>query len=219
MPPFTFLRLWDDAAPRRAAENMAADELLLGSLREGDAPVLRLYRWAEPAVTFGYFASLAEARRLFPDAGLVFVRRMTGGGVVDHRGDATYTLAVPRSHPLACERGAGSYRAVHAALAEAFVRSGTPSRLVARDSDAESAACFQKPVEWDLVGADGEKLAGAGQRRSRHGLLHQGSVRGIAFADLARHLPAALAERTESFAPPFGDAEIEALAARKYAPK
>ena len=36
-------------------------------------------------------------------------------------------------------------------------------------------ACFEKPVEWDLL-CQGEKIAGAGQRRTRQGILHQGSV-------------------------------------------
>jgi lipoate-protein ligase A len=54
-------------------------------------------------------------------------------------------------------------------------------------------ACFEKPVAWDLVDRQGRKLAGAGQRRTRRGLLHQGSVvvpgapRSL-FDDFARHL-------------------------------
>ena len=43
-------------------------------------------------------------------------------------------------------------------------------------------ACFEKPVAWDLLGENGEKIAGAGQRRSRYGVLHQGSVQAPAGA-------------------------------------
>jgi lipoate-protein ligase A len=39
----------------------------------------------------------------------------------------------------------------------------------------ESTACFQKPVRFDIVAAD-RKLSGAAQRRTREGLLHQGSI-------------------------------------------
>jgi lipoate-protein ligase A len=36
--------------------------------------------------------------------------------------------------------------------------------------------CFENPVEYDVMDAAGEKLAGAAQRRTKLGLLHQGSV-------------------------------------------
>ena len=48
--------------------------------------------------------------------------------------------------------------------------------LVGQDSDVDSSSCFEKPVEWDLIDESGEKVAGAGQRRTRKGLLHQGSI-------------------------------------------
>ena len=36
--------------------------------------------------------------------------------------------------------------------------------------------CFENPVEFDVMDAAGEKIAGAAQRRGKLGLLHQGSV-------------------------------------------
>ncbi|MFN2477371.1 MAG: hypothetical protein ABR526_13640, partial [Chthoniobacterales bacterium] len=38
-----------------------------------------------------------------------------------------------------------------------------------------SDACFANPVESDVM-ANGRKIAGAAQRRTRAGLLHQGSI-------------------------------------------
>src|SRR5277367_1833538 len=72
------------------ARNMAIDEALLREVRE---PVLRIYEWNVPAVSLGYFqpAALAGDRP--------FIRRYTGGGLVDHARDVTYTLVVPRKHP------------------------------------------------------------------------------------------------------------------------
>ena len=101
---------------------------------------------------------------------------MTGGGVVDHRQDQTYSLIIPRGHPLAEARGAESYRIIHEAVAQALTTAGTPARLVSEDGAGDSAACFKRPVAWDVVGEDGRKLAGGGQKRTRAGLLHQGSV-------------------------------------------
>ena len=48
--------------------------------------------------------------------------------------------------------------------------------MIDEDAEADSPACFEKPVAFDIVDGSGRKLAGAGQRRSRRGLLHQGSV-------------------------------------------
>ena len=45
------LHLWCDPIPRSGYENMAADELLS---RRAEA-WLRIYGWAKPAVSFGYF--------------------------------------------------------------------------------------------------------------------------------------------------------------------
>ena len=72
-----------------------------------------------------------------------------------------------------------------------------------------------QPVEYDLVDARGRKLAGAGQRRTVRGLLHQGSVAGA--APVPESLAAALAEqvRTVAISPPAD--RLAAMAADRYA--
>lgn len=170
---FEKLIVWRDEPPRPGPENMAVDEALMRAV--GEVAVLRLYHWEGDWVSLGYFQSLGEARRIFgerPD----YVRRWTGGGVVDHREDLTYTLAIPRGHELAGRRGNESYCAIHREIAKCLGEGGIPCGLTREDSPAATSACFEKPVAWDLLGAAGEKLAGAGQRRSRWGVLHQGSV-------------------------------------------
>ena len=49
---------------------------------------------------------------------------------------------------------------------------------------AGSHGCFANPVHADVV-IDGRKVAGAAQRRTRRGLLQQGSIQGV---DLENHL-------------------------------
>lgn len=96
--------------------------------------------------------------------------------MVDHRADWTYTLVLPHAEKLANERGAESYRRIHAALADALTAEGVSVRLSAGAEETGAALCFGNPVNHDLVGPNGRKLAGAGQRRTRQGLLHQGSA-------------------------------------------
>jgi lipoate-protein ligase A len=211
------LLLWRDPEARPGPENMAIDEVLLEHL--GSDPLLRIYDWAGDWASLGYFQDLAEARRLFTGQGMHFVRRMTGGGIVDHRRDLTYSLLVPRGSDLAEGRGDESYRVIHAAVAEALRRSGLAARVLTEDGPGDSAACFEKGVAWDVAGEDGAKLAGAGQKRSRDGLLHQGSVLAPeARGELGWRLPRTLAREAVEWSPDAGLlARARVLATEKYA--
>ncbi|YCM45091.1 hypothetical protein V2O64_03535 [Verrucomicrobiaceae bacterium 227] len=170
---FETLKVWRDSVARSGPENMAVDEWLFR--HAGAAPVLRFYDWLGDWGSLGYFQSLAEARAVFGE-GPNYVRRWTGGGIVDHRTDSTYTLVIPRSESLAGSRGGESYCAIHKAVAACLQQEGQACDLAPEDSKNDSNACFEKPVQWDLLSAEGQKLAGAGQRRGREGILHQGSV-------------------------------------------
>ncbi|WP_338285583.1 hypothetical protein [Luteolibacter sp. LG18] len=152
---------------------MAVDEWLLET---ATVPVLRVYRWQPGWGSIGYFGNLADAGRSHPE--LKWVRRWTGGGTVDHRDDWTYTLVIPSDLPLARARGAESYHVLHAALAAILPLEGIDARLSDGTEETGAASCFENPVCHDLVDPTGRKLAGAGQRRSRQGLLHQGSIAG-----------------------------------------
>lgn len=149
------------------AYNMAVDEALL---REVQAPVLRLYRWNIPAISLGYFQPAVLAPVARP-----FVRRYTGGGLVDHAHDITYTVVLPRAHPWMELSAPASYEMIHRGVRQALQECGIASEIAPVAATAESEACFQKPVRFDIVAAD-RKLSGAAQRRTREGMLHQGSI-------------------------------------------
>ena len=148
------------------ARNMAIDEALLREVRE---PVLRIYEWDVPAVSLGYFQPFALAGER------PFVRRYTGGGLVDHAHDVTYTIVLPRKHPWMELSAPESYCLVHRGVQAALAACGIESELTPQAHAVESDACFQKPVRFDVVSETG-KLSGAAQRRTREGLLHQGSI-------------------------------------------
>ena len=171
---FTDLYLWHDTQPRTGAENMAIDQMLMQS--DLNYPVLRVYQWSEPTISFGYFMTWAKVQALFRTEDVKYVRRWSGGGVVDHRIDVTYTLTVPRGEIIAKSRGAESYRLIHHALANVLRVLGETVLLGDAGAGDGGEVCFMNPVEYDLTNLDGDKVAGAGQRRSRYGLLHQGSV-------------------------------------------
>jgi len=168
---FPRMLVWDDALPRSGPEAMAIDEWLLETC---EIPLLRIYRWSGEWGSLGYFGEIAAAKSAFPN--LQWVRRRTGGGVVDHRADLTYTIIDPARGPLASARGDESYRLIHETLGEALNDCGIECRLSAGEEANDASVCFQNPVRRDLLGGDGKKIAGAGQRRTQCGLLHQGSL-------------------------------------------
>lgn len=181
-----------------AAENMAVDFLLLQRYPAAETPRFRHYEWRGPAFTFGFSQKIAFVREtLAADLPADLCRRPTGGGIVDHRHDWTYSLVIPRGHALEEARATHSYRVVHEALAAALVALGQPAELKASCAPAvdgvdphafgsgpcggqaapPSGVCFQRAELFDVVhGASGAKIAGAAQKRNKHGLLFQGSV-------------------------------------------
>lgn len=164
-----------------AAENMATDFLLLQRYPEAGEPRFRHYGWRSPSFTFGYAQKVAAVRaQLPPGESFDLCRRPTGGGVVDHREDWTYALVIPRGHPLEELRATNSYRAVHEALAGALRAQGVPAvtKTAAPDPEDEPAGvCFQRAEIYDVVHeSSGAKIAGAAQKRNKHGLLFQGSI-------------------------------------------
>jgi lipoate-protein ligase A len=187
---FANLLLWMDPVTRPGPEAMAVDEWLLAT---ATGPVLRVYAWQGPWASIGYFGNLAAARSAIP--GVQWVRRWTGGGVVDHRADWTYTVVAPGHEPVAGRRGAESYQELHQALQETMRAEGLAARLSEGTEQTGAALCFENPVSHDLMGADGRKLAGAGQRRTRQGLLHQGSVAAAVDSEESRRRAEFLASR------------------------
>jgi len=201
-----------DPEPHSAALNMAIDEILL---RQAERPALRVYRWSEPAVSFGYFEKVSTAEAIA--AGRAAVRRWTGGGIVEHGEDLTYTLFIPQGHPFLRHAASETYRQIHETIAGFLVGAGMRAEVLSASHASVSRACFASPVQHDLV-ADGIKVAGAAQRRTRWGLLHQGSIRAPLFREgecenLAEAFCAS--PMREPLTPATRDAGI-ALAAVKY---
>jgi lipoate-protein ligase A len=138
-----------------------------------EKPVLRFYSWTEPAASFGYFQKYEDVARLTHLRPLV--RRPTAGGLVPHDADWTYSLVLPNSHPWYSLRAAESYRRVHEWLQAAFARVDVSTDLASCRRESGHGQCFAGYEKSDLLW-QGRKIAGAAQRRTREGLLIQGSV-------------------------------------------
>jgi lipoate-protein ligase A len=160
---------------------MALDEALLEVVAALDQPVLRFYGWTEPAATFGHLQKICaveSATALRP-----LIRRPTGGGIVPHDADWTYSVAIPPNHEWYSVAAVESYRRMHAWVQGAFAALKMPAEMAScsRKPDIPGqnplvpGACFIGHEKFDLLW-QGKKIAGAAQRRNRCGLLIQGSI-------------------------------------------
>jgi lipoyl(octanoyl) transferase len=164
-----------------AAGNMAADFLLLQRYPQLEHVRLRHYGWQRPSFTFGYSQKLAWVReQLSGREPYELCRRPTGGGVVDHTGDWTYALVIPRGHALEERPAPQSYRVVHEALALALSSQGVPAVLkepALEEAPHGPGLCYEQAEVHDVIRRDtGVKIAGAAQKRNKRGLLFQGYV-------------------------------------------
>jgi lipoate-protein ligase A len=187
------LHVYDDREPQSAALNMAVDEALLA---EAAVPILRFYRWRQPSLSFGYFGLYAEVAG--QSHGREIVRRWTGGGIVPHGDDLTYAVIIPASHPFFARSSPEIYAALHDAIRRALDANGVQASLANSAAPKVSEACFANAVRADVM-SGGQKIAGAAHRRSRAGLLHQGSIQRRNLPDRFRtDLAQALCERYET---------------------
>ena len=183
---------------------MAVDFMMLQRYPHAQVSRFRHYGWRSPAFTFGYSQKIAFVRASLP-AGETFelCRRPTGGGLVDHRDDWTFSLVIPRGHALEEVRATQSYREIHERLAEALRRQGVAAvtkKIAASpfadevptgaapararhapnhpsSGEASPGICFERAELYDVVHAEtGKKIAGAAQKRNKRGLLFQGSL-------------------------------------------
>lgn len=164
---------------KSAAENMARDAALLEGL--GKEPVLHLYEWERASVTYGYFVKpekfldLAAMER----RGVEWARRPTGGGIVFHLWDLAFSFLMPSTHPAFSVNTLENYRFVNEVVLDVMQEQGTFGEMIpeslSEEHEACSSFCMARPTQYDVV-YQGQKIAGAAQRRRKQGYLHQGTI-------------------------------------------
>ena len=166
--------LWCDGE-HRPGLNMAVDDVLMRLSSDHRAPVVRFYGWDRLAVSIGYMQN--HSKTLVE--GFALVRRPTGGGVVYHDQDFTYSVAVPTDHGVFRLDRLRSYSVINGAVGAGLRRLGydvqTAEDMIGRGVDRSAMVCFREPTRYDIL-CEGRKISGSAQRRTAAGLLHQGSI-------------------------------------------
>ncbi|MDD8014583.1 MAG: biotin/lipoate A/B protein ligase family protein [Acidobacteriota bacterium] len=168
-----------DGRPLDGALNMAVDDYLFSRLPESSETYVRFYRWTRPTVSLGYYQDATkvvnlEACRL---RGVGVVRRMTGGKLVLHDAEVTYSVASSDSGVFSTGLKE-SYRLISRALLAGLDKMGLHARLA--ESSPPSYAkgnlpCFSHPAR-DEVEIQGKKIIGSAQKRMGAKFIQHGSI-------------------------------------------
>jgi lipoate-protein ligase A len=166
-----------DSGIKTAQCNMAIDEALLNCFKEGDMPIMRLYGW-ENALSVGRYSTLWTSlnRHTVQEENIPCVRRMSGGGILVHGGDLSYSLIMPRDWLR--EKGVKeSYHYLCAFLIHLYEKLGYKADFSGENivDDLRCDICLAGNEVYDIV-IDGKKMGGNAQRHTRHVLFQHGSI-------------------------------------------
>ncbi len=160
--------------------NMAIDEVLMNEVAEMEKPLLRIYGWDRYAISIGYIqnynAIINEVANEKEEP--IIIRRPTGGGVVYHENELTYTVTIPKGHKIESLDTTESYKIIHLAVLKCLNSLDVLGDLQISKSksvDRGTMQCFITPTKYDVM-VNNIKYSGSAQRRTKKGILHQGSI-------------------------------------------
>lgn len=111
------------------------------------------------------------------------VRRITGGGVVEHGDDLTFSIVLSKNEMPVFGNAQSSYQLINNIIISVIKGVSQdkkielyPTHSIPHAQERKSYFCFQKPTKYDLM-LNGIKIGGNAQRRAEGKLLHQGSLR------------------------------------------
>lgn len=159
--------------PKDGYRNMAIDEALVLSVKKKGNPTLRLYSWLEESISFGYNQRIREILDIEKclKEGILFVRRPTGGGIVLHSVDFTYSISVPVGFFKDIKEG---YLFIQGIIKEFFNSIGIEVTLFTEIRKPNlRGICLSEPNFSDIV-VEGRKICGLAVRKVREGVLYQG---------------------------------------------
>jgi lipoate-protein ligase A len=163
---------------------MAIDEAIFLSYKENiSVPTLRLYGWKPATVSIGCSQNPQDTLDLeaCKRQNITFVRRPTGGGIIFHDHELTYSLVLAQSDlGLSC-RVKESFENITSFLIMAYQDLGIDACFAKNTSapkmkdHAIADFCFSRKEEYDIL-VNGKKLGGNAQKRRRNIILQHGSI-------------------------------------------
>ena len=165
-----------------AQENMAIDQEIFDQYLKDGRGVLRIYQWKEPAFTFGFSQDPSQEIDLARCAaeGVGVAKRMTGGGILFHQDEITYSFVCAKSDIGEAENLFVAYRNICAFLIEFYKGLGLNPSFAQEQADFKNRClshelCSAACEKYDLV-IRGKKIGGNAQRRNRQAIFQHGVI-------------------------------------------
>ena len=180
----SYLWRFIDTGSLCGSTNMAIDESLLKLYDSKlSKPILRFYGWKSPFLSLGRFQiadEVLDLNRCRADR-IPVVRRISGGGVIFHADELTYSLVCSSEqiHPTSSVKD--SFRLLTGFLIDFYLSLGLNASY-ALDTvsgfeglGTRTAFCFAGKESFDIL-IDGVKLGGNAQRRQKNIIFQHGSI-------------------------------------------
>ncbi len=173
-----------ETEPQTAVEIMQKDRDLLDSIHCEQSSILHLYEWKTPSITYGHFLNPQKffSLKAVEQEGISLAKRPTGGGIIFHLWDFAFSAIVPATNPAFSQNTLENYAYINEAVLGAvqeFLQIETGIELTPQDGEligeGSQYFCMAKPTRYDVM-VQGKKVAGAAQRKTKEGYLHQGSI-------------------------------------------
>jgi len=170
--------------------NMAIDEALTRKCidSENRPAAIRFYTWKETSCSIGYFQKIESVLKTLKDKSVPIVRRPTGGGIVFHGNDITFSVVKSRAKDNRQENITSFYKLIGESLLRGLERVGLTctiylpeershhsksERKHLNDGLSQQSFCSATPAKYDIM-INGNKVAGYAARKSQGAVLCQG---------------------------------------------
>lgn len=169
------------------AFNMAVDEAILASYREGRVPpTIRIYGWRPHTISLGVgqkILDVCDVARSGKDD-VAIVRRMTGGEAIFHGDDLSYSIACSDEDLALGGSIKESFRTLASFIIDIYRQKGKDACFFSDLNGGgggigtrapKTQFCFAAKQDFDIA-VMGRKLGGNAQKRMRHLIFQHGSI-------------------------------------------
>jgi lipoyl(octanoyl) transferase len=176
------MRKWRfiDSGCNNPYRNMALDESILEAYKKTRQPVLRVYSWRPYGFSLGY--SQDTEKVLFRDKceskGIAYVRRITGGTIIYHGPEITYSLVCSETDLETAKTVKESFKVLCSFLFSFYEGLGKTPYFALENKKSSlvgSSFCFACRQDYDIL-IDDKKIGGNAQRRIKDIIFQHGSI-------------------------------------------
>ncbi len=175
-----FRLIWSLASS--AAYNMELDEKIFNRYLEDGIGVLRVYRWEKPSFTYGFSQNPQNEINLDKCAsdGIQIAKRMTGGGILFHNDEITYSFVCSKDDLGEPQGVFVSYRNICKFLIRFYESLGLASEFALQAESfkqrcASHELCSASYEKYDIV-IGAKKIGGNAQKRKRQVIFQHGCI-------------------------------------------